>query len=337
MTLPDSHNSSPLTVAIIGAGQVGTQHARAFSQLGADVRVLGIADVDEGRASELASTYDGRAFTRYQELLELAPDIAVICLPHNLHLAAAKEAVQVGCHILMEKPLAHTMEDARAIVETCRSSGVLLTVSFVHRYRMEFLKAKELIAGGKIGTPAVAVDNFCSQGGHHVPGWVWRKSESGGGPLMYGAIHSLDRLRWLLDSEVEEVFARSVTYSQDVDVEDGLLATLVFANGCLATLIVNSPGYVVTPRSWDTEIFGSEARIRVRTRQYLDYTSDSHAYRLDVTRDDNFGAQAREFVAAIREGREPWISGEDGLRAQEVAMAIYRSAEMRQPQSVKYE
>jgi len=337
VTSTTSQDPSSLTVAIVGAGQVGTQHARAFSQLGASVRVLGIADVDEQRATELASTYGGRAFTRYQELLELAPDIAVICLPHNLHLGAAVDAAQAGCHVLMEKPLAHTMEDARAIVDTCLSNGVLLTVSFVHRYRTELLKAKELITGGEIGTPAVAIDSFCSQGGRHVPGWVWRKSESGGGPLMYGAIHSLDRLRWLLDSEVEEVFARSVTYSQDVDVEDGLLATLAFANGCLATLIVNSPGYVVTPRSWDTEIFGSEARIRVRTREYLEYTSDFHAYRLDVTRDDNFGAQAREFVAAIREGREPWITGEDGLRAQEVAMAIYRSAELRQPQSVKYD
>jgi len=136
---------------------------------------------------------------------------------------------------------------------------------------------------------------------------------------------------------VEEVFARSVTYSQDVDVEDGLLATLMFANGCLATLIVNSPSYLVTPRAWDTEIYGSQARIRVRTRQYLEFTSDSRAYRLDVTRDDHFAAQAREFVTAIREGREPWISGEDGLRAQVVAMAIYRSAELGQPQRVIYE
>jgi predicted dehydrogenase len=324
-------------VAIIGAGQVGAQHVRAFSQLASDVRVLGVADIDEQRATELASTCDASVFTRYQELLELAPDIAVICLPHNLHLAAAVDAAQAGCHIVMEKPLAHTMADARAIVETCRSSGVMLTVSFVHRYRTEFLKAKELIASGQIGRPAVAIDNFCSQGGPHVPGWVWRKDESGGGPLMYGAIHSLDRLRWLLDSEVEEVFARCVTYSQNVDVEDGLLATLVFANGCLATLIVNSPGYVVTPRVWDTEVYGSEARIRVRTRKYLEYTSDSRSYRLDITRDDNFGAQAREFVAAIREGREPWITGEDGLRAQKVAMAIYRSAELKQPQRVNYE
>ena len=337
MTLRTSQNPRSLTVAIVGAGQAGEQHARAFSQLDADVRVVGVADIDERRATELASTCGARAVTQYQELLKLAPDIAVICLPHNLHFAAAADAAQAGCHVLMEKPLAHTMEDARAIVETCRGYGVLLTVGFVHRYRTEFLKAKELIAGGKIGTPSIAIDNFCSQGGQHVPGWVWRKRKAGGGPLMYGGIHTLDRMRWLLDSEVEEVFARSVTYSQDVDVEDGLLATLIFANGCLATLIMNSPSYLVTPRAWDTEVYGSEARIRVRTRHYLEFTSDSHAYRLDVTRDDNFGAQAREFVAAIREGREPGVTGEDGLRAQEVAMAIYRSAELRQPQRVNYE
>jgi len=200
VTLTTSRNPSPLTVAIVGAGQVGEQHAGAFSRLGADVRILGVADIDLRRATELAATCGARAFHRYQDLLQLGPDIAVICLPHHLHLAAAVDAAQAGSHVLMEKPLAHTMQDARAIVETCHSQGVLLTVGFVHRYRTEFLRAKELIATGKIGTPAIAVDNFCSQGGRHVSGWVWRKSEAGGGPLMYGAIHALDRLRWLLDS-----------------------------------------------------------------------------------------------------------------------------------------
>lgn len=333
MPSPTQADRSTLTVAIVGAGQVGQQHTRAFAQLSPDVRVIGVADIDEQRAAELAAVCGARAFTDYRPLLELAPDITVICLPHHLHREAGLAAAAVGSHILMEKPLAHTLEDAHAILDGCRQYGVLLSVGFVHRYRTEFQQAHRLIASGQIGTPAVAIDNFCSQGGIHPSGWVWQKWQAGGGVLMYGGIHSVDRLRWLLDSEVEEVFARAVTYSQDVDVEDGLVGTLVFANGCLATLVENSPGYLVTPRVWDTEIYGSQGRVRVRTREYLEFSSDSHAYCLNVTRDDNFAAQAREFVAAVRERREPWITGEDGLRALEVAMAIYRSAELGQPVS----
>jgi len=331
MPSPAQADRSTLTVAIVGAGQVGQQHTRAFAQLSPDVHIIGIADIDEQRAAELAAICGARAFTDYQALLDLAPDIAVICLPHHLHREAGLTAAAAGSHILMEKPLAHTVEDAYAILDGCRQHGVLLSVGFVHRYRTEFQQAYQLITSGQIGTPAIAIDNFCSQGGVHVPGWVWRKQHAGGGVLMYGGIHSIDRLRWLLDSEVQEVFARAVTYSQDVDVEDGLLATLIFANGCLATLAENSPCYLVTPRVWDTEIYGSQGRVRVRTREYLEFSSDSHAYRLNVTRDDNFAAQAREFVAAVWERREPWITGKDGLRALEVAMAIYRSAELGQP------
>jgi UDP-N-acetylglucosamine 3-dehydrogenase len=326
--------TATLTVGIIGAGQVAQQHTRAFSQLAPEVSIIGIADIDADRAAEMAATCDAQAFTDYQELLDLAPDIAVVCLPHALHLEAGIAAAEAGCHLLMEKPLANTLEAGHAIVDSCRENDVLLTISFVHRYRTELQQARRLIADGKIGTPATAIDNFCSQGGPHVPQWVWEKRQAGGGVLMYGGIHSLDRLRWLVDSEVKEVFARTSTYSQDVDVEDGLAATLVFENGCLATLFENAPKYRVTPRAWDTEIYGSQACIRIRTREHLEFTSETQAYRLNVARDDNFGAQAREFVTAVQEQRGPWISGEDGLRALEIALAIYQSAESGRPVSL---
>jgi UDP-N-acetylglucosamine 3-dehydrogenase len=323
-----------LTVGLIGVGQVGQRHAEAFAGLAPGVRIIGVADVDEELAADVAATYDTRPFADYQELLDLAPDIAVISLPHHLHREAGVAAAEAGSHILMEKPLAHTLEDAHAILEVCRQRDVRMTISFVHRYRTELQRAARVIADGDVGIPAVALDNFCSQGGSHPPGWVWEKEKAGGGVLMYGGIHSIDRLRWLLDSDVEEVFACTATYSQRVDVEDGLTATVVFENGCLATLFENSPAYLVTPRFWDTEIYGSQGCVRVRTGQHIEYTSESQAYRLDVERDDNFGAQAREFVSALREHREPWITGQDGLRALEVAMAIYRSSESRQPVSL---
>jgi predicted dehydrogenase len=322
---------SALTVAIVGAGQVGQRHGRAFAQLGPDVRVVGVADVDEGRAAELAATCGARAFTDYRALLELGPDVTVICLPHHLHREAGLAAAAAGSHILMEKPLAHTLEDAHAIVDGCRRYGVRLAVGFVHRYRVEFQRARQLIASGQIGIPAMATDVFGISGGTHVPGWVWQKRYSGGGIVMYSGIHSIDWQCWLLDSEVEQVFAQAMTYGQDADVENGVVATLVFANGCLGTLIGNQPNYLVTFRTRDTEVYGSQARIRIRSGEYLDFNSDAQAYCMDVTRDDPFATQAQDFVAAIREQRDPWITGEDGLRALAVTMALYRSAELGQP------
>ncbi len=124
-------DGSTLTVAIVGAGQVGQRHGQAFAQLSPDVCVAGVADVDEGRAAELAATCGARAFTDYRALLELGPDITVICLPHHLHREAGLAAAAAGIHILMEKPLAHTLEDAHAIVDGCRQHGVRLAVGFL--------------------------------------------------------------------------------------------------------------------------------------------------------------------------------------------------------------
>ncbi len=324
-----------VTVGIVGAGQVGQKHAQAFARLGPDVQVLGVADVDARRAADLAASCGTRAFEDYRALLGLTPDIAVICLPHHLHREVGLAAAEAGSHILMEKPLANTLEDAHAILEACRKGGVRLTVSFVHRYRVEFQEAYRLIRAGKIGTPVAMVDLFGLPGGNHVPAWVWQKRCSGGGILMYSGIHSVDWQRWLLGAEVEEVFCRTLTYGPGMDVENGLVATLAFANSCVGTVIGNQPPYQVTPCTRETEIYGTSGCLRIRSGEHLTYSSDTEAYRLEVNRDDPFVTQAGEFVRSVREGREPWITGEHGLRALEICLAIYRSAEVNRPVPVR--
>ena len=122
--------------------------------------------------------------------------------------------MDAGCHILMEKPLAHTLEDARTIVTACRRRGRRLATSFVHRFRDEWQQAQRLIAEGRIGNPALAIDVFSTPNHTHAAEWVWHKDTCGGGVLMYTGIHAVDRLRWLLDSEVEEVTARAIRYAR---------------------------------------------------------------------------------------------------------------------------
>lgn len=320
-----------LTIGILGAGQAGQRHAQAFVRLRDGVRILGVADADEARAQALAAACGAQAFTDYHSLLERRPRAVVIALPHHLHREAALTAAAAGAHILMEKPLAHTLEDARAIVEACRQRGVHLAVGFVHRYRVEFQEAHRLIAAGEIGAVTAVVDVFGLPGGAHVPAWVWQRQCSGGGILLYSGIHSVDWQRWLVGSEVTEVYGRAGTYATGIDVEDSLMGTLTFASGALGALVGNQPGYAVAPRTRLTEIYGTEGCLRLRVGERLELCREDRSYRLDVAHDDPFLAQAQEFVAALREGRPPWISGEDGLRAQEICAAMYRSAEQNRP------
>ena len=190
-------DQSEITVAIIGAGQVGQRHGQVFAGLGPSVQVVGVADTDEQRAADLGAVAGCPHFTDYRQLLELAPDITVIALPHALHRTAALAAAEAGCHILMEKPLAATLEDARAIIDSCQQREVLMTVSFVHRYRTEFQQAHRLISQGQLGKVTLIVDNFGLPGGSYIPDWVWHDQRLGGGILMYSGIHSIDWQCWL--------------------------------------------------------------------------------------------------------------------------------------------
>jgi predicted dehydrogenase len=322
-----------LRVGIIGAGQAGERHAVAFTAA-AGVAVVGIADVIEARGTALAKRFGATPFTDWRHMLDSGLDILVVSLPHNLHVAPAEAAAVAGVHVLMEKPLATTIADGERIVAACDTSGVKLTTSFVHRYRDELQTARRWIDEGQIGTPQVACEMMNSQGGSHLPAWVTQKEAAGGGFLMYGAVHGVDRLRWLLGSEVTTVTAQTRRFNPTAEVEDSVLALLTFANGASTTLTANAPPYWAQPAHWETQINGSAGMVRVRTRHWAELSNNQVATRLETQTAGgrlgehyNFVRQAEEFVAAIREDREPRITGQDGLRALEVCRAIYRSAE----------
>lgn len=322
-----------LRVGIIGAGQAGERHAVGFA-VAAGATVVGIADVIEARGAALARRFGATPFTDWRQMLDRGLDILVVSLPHNQHVAPAEAAAAAGVHVLMEKPLATTIADGQRIVAACETAGVKLTTSFVHRYRDELQTARRWIDEGRIGLPQVACEVMNSQGGSHLPAWVTQKEAAGGGFLMYGAIHGLDRLRWLLASEVTTVTAQTRCSDPTAEVEDSVLALLTFASGASATLTANAPPYWAQPAHWETQINGSAGMVRLRTRHWAELSNNQVATRLEthtaagrLGEHYNFIRQAEEFLAAIRKDREPSITGRDGLRALQVCRAIYRSAE----------
>lgn len=330
-----------LRVGIIGAGQAGERHAVGFAAT-EGATLVAIADVVEVRASELASRFGAEAFTDWREMLSAGLDILVVSLPHNMHVEPALAAAEHGVHVLMEKPLATTLEDAEKIVEVSKSAGVKLTISFVHRFREELQIARRWIDEGQLGKAQILRETMNGQRGNHLPKWVTQKAIAGGGVLMYSAIHGLDRLRWLADSEVVSVTAQTRHYSTDSDVEDGVIALLNFASGATATLCANAPAYRAQPAHWDTEIYGDKGMLRLRTRQWAELSSDYCNEHVDTEKISseqgphyNFARQAKEFITAIREEREPLITGEDGLKSLELALAIYHSAETGQSVNLK--
>jgi predicted dehydrogenase len=314
-----------LRVGVIGAGGVAGRHAEAYAE-NADAAIVAVADPDASAREALALRHGASAFPSYEDLLaDGSVDAVSVCVPHDLHLPVGLAAAAAGVHTLMEKPLALDLAEADAMIDAASAAGIVLMTGFVHRFRAEVLEARRLLVEGAIGTPATALDRFAAPGGDHPPAWVWDRARAGGGVLMYGGIHAVDRLRWLLAAEVESVYARAHRYGGCGDVEDGLLALLTFANGVTACLFENSPPYG-GPGGWATEIFGSDGAVRIQTGEWVESTRAGETLTVGAEDERHFHRQIDEFVAAVRERRPPSVTGQDGRAALAVALAIYEAA-----------
>jgi predicted dehydrogenase len=326
-------SGATLRVGLIGAGQVAEDHALAYARNPHAV-LTAVADVDAERAATLARPHGAASFASFEELLsaELV-DAVSVCVPHDLHLPVALATASAGIHMLMEKPIANSLEEADRMISAVEEAGLTMMIGFVHRFRKEVLEARRLLDEGLVGQPATALDRFCSLGGEHPPSWVWSKQHAGGGVLMYGGIHAIDRLLWLLRSSVTRVFARQHNYAGYGDVEDGLVALLEFASGVTASLFENSPPYG-RPGGWATEIFGDLGAIRIQTGEFTEATATSRSFTIRADDSLHFEREIDEFVSAVLEGRQPSVPPAAGRDSLAVALAIYESARAGAPVSL---
>lgn len=315
-----------MRVGIVGAGQVAARHAAAYAAH-PETTLVAVVEPVRARGEALADTHAAGWWASIDDLFaDSEVDAVSVCVPHDLHREICAAAYAVGAHVLLEKPIANTLEDADAIVAAAQEAGVVLMLGFVHRFRSEALEAKRLVDEGAIGVPATALDRFSSLGGHHPPSWVWERGRAGGGVLMYGGIHAIDRLRWLLHQEIVSVTARAHRTYGFGDVEDGLVALLDFSGDASGALFENSPPFG-RPGGWSTEVFGSEGAIRIQTGEWLELTTKAGTVRFDAADELHFEREIGEFVAAVTEGRPPSVTGDAGRAALVAALAAYQSAE----------
>ncbi len=320
-----------LRVGIIGAGQVGERQAVGFATAeGAEI--TGIADIVLKRAKALCERFGGIAVADWRQLMALDLDILVVCLPHDNHVEPTEAAAEHGVHVLMEKPIATTMHDGQRIVNLCYEAGVKLTVSFVHRFRDECQFARKWLDEGRIGSPQIVRGVMTAPRKPELPAWVTSKETAGGGVMMYSAVHEVDRLRWLVNSDVVSIAGQTRRWDLGSEVEDGAVALLTFANGAAASLTANAPSYWAQPALWETEIWGTEGMLRIG-RGGVEISSNRLQTRLETQtaasrlgEHYNFVRQAQAFVTAINEDTEPAVTARDGLESLRVVMALYESA-----------
>ena len=314
-----------------------TQNVRALP----DVELIGFSDTDPARGQHFAELYGLRWFPTHEALLAEKPDGVIVCSENARHKELALLAAEAGAHVLCEKPLATTAEDARAIVEACERAGVLLMTAFPMRFSAPVVEVKKALAAGTLGhVYGCSATNQGQLPRLHTAyprDWFVDGELAGGGAAADHIVHVADLLRWYLGSEVVEVYAEMnrVFYRSEVsDVETGGLVMLTFANGTFATIDFSwsKPANYPTWGGLTMELVGENGLVTLDPfRQVVSVYDQEKSPRWAYWGSDANQAMIAEFVAAIREGRAPAITGEDGYRAVEIVLAAYRSAEQGQP------
>ena len=305
------------------------------------VELLGVTDDDSLRGQRIAAENHARYFHSYEDLFEAKPDGVIICTENNRHRTLVEMAASRGVHVLCEKPIATTLEDARAIVDACEKAGVLLMTAFPMRFSAPLLEIKAGLDRGDFGD--IYCFNATNQG--ELPtkhrAWFVDPELAGGGAIMDHTVHLVDIMRWFTGSEVETMYARSnkVFHADEVEVETGALEMLTFENDVFATIDASWS----RPQYWPTWGGLTFEMVTQRGAVVVDaFRQNLNVYRHDWQRSnwaywgsDMNHAMMSDFADAIRENRPPWVTGVDGLRAVEATLAAYESDRTGQTVQVK--
>lgn len=313
-------------------GFVSFAHMHAFSYAsalkGLGITPVGIYDDDAGRGQQMAERFGTTFYDTTDGLLAETLDGVIICSENSNHQAHVEAAAGRVPYILCEKPIATSVEAAKAMIDTCEQAGGKLQIAFPMRFSPPVQRLKALLESGSLGKLVAAK---CTNHGRMPGGWFIDREKAGGGAVIDHTVHVVDVLRWMLKTEVTEVYAevgQSLMHPDDID--DAGMLTFSLENGMFGTLDTSwsRPDSYATWGDVTLEILGERGLVRVDAfNQRLTLTSTP----AQKTEWVGWGSDAdlglvRDFLETIETGREPSISGTDGLRALEVALAAYESA-----------
>jgi UDP-N-acetylglucosamine 3-dehydrogenase len=317
-------------------GLVSFAHVHApglATTLGAlqQVEFTGIHDDDQQRGRAAASAHGARWHPTLEGLLG-ASEAIVIASTNVDHRRYTEAAAKAHVHVLCEKPLATTTADARAMIDACRAAGVQLGTAFPVRGSPALMALREAIASGALGRiRAVRATNP----GQYPGSWFGDKHLAGGGAAMDHTVHAADAIRWLTGAEFIRVHAELGSFIYGLEVEDCGVLTCDIAGGAFVSIDCSwsRPQTFPTWGGVTLHVVGEKATVDIDVfRQALTHYDDTAGRtRLLGWGDDLTARMVAAFVDAILAGRPVPISGEDGLRALEVVVAAYGSAQVGRP------
>jgi predicted dehydrogenase len=322
-------------LAVLGCGRIARRHAEAASALRGEI-ALSFASRDREKAESYRRSFGGvAAFGSYEAAVgDPSVHAVLICTPHHRHLDDALMAAARGKHILVEKPIARSLEETDRIIEAAKAEGVTLMVAENFHFMPAFRLVSRYLANGWVGE--LRQIQISARGLRLGRDWRFSREMVGGGALIDGGIHYVHLLRqW--GGRVNTLYALSPPKTLDLLEGEDTVSLLAGMDGGVVGFLSNSWGTPGMPRFQWSVLSGTEGSIFADHRGRVTFVRSHRGRRLRFFWRDLRGHQAmlREFADAVRRGRPPEMDGSEGRRDLAVVLAAYRSIAERQPVTVE--
>lgn len=338
--------------ALIGCGRIAPNHIVAAVKNSLDI--VAVCDLVPQRMEDvLKQTPESirgtvRRYTNYAQMLhDMKPELVAIATESGKHAAIALDCIAAGCHVIIEKPIALSLDDADRIISLAREQDVLVCANHQNRFNRSVQKIREALDAGRFGNLLYGTAHVrWNRGPQYYEQAPWRGTwAQDGGALMNQSIHNIDLLRWMMGDEVEEVFAYTDNMMHDfIEAEDLGLAVIKFANGSYG-MIEGTTNIFPHNLEETLYLFGHDGTVKAGGKSvniieewlFKDKRDDAdhvkETYRENPPSVYGFGHTPlyADMVSAILDGRQPYVTGEDGRRALELVLAIYLSASEHRP------
>ena len=314
-----------MRVGIVGAGYIAAAHASAYAHTDG-VDVVAVADHVPEKAERLARRVGATPAADLNDVLRAGPDLVSICTPTPSHHDLVLHALDAGVHVLCEKPVARTLAEGEAIVAAAEAATGTVMVGHVSRFEPDHRRAQQLVARGRIGPLRMMSQSItCTMPDWSEGGWLADPAQSGG-PILDLAVHSLDFLAWVNQSQPVRV--RAVARDTDRGPATYALITLRYDNGALGLVETSWAHPEAHGFQLSTELVGADGRIAWGYDGLVGgvlHAADGTTTRWDPLGDRGFRSEVAAMVGAVRTGGPAPVSAAEGLAALRTALAAIES------------
>lgn len=333
-----------MNFAIIGCGFIAKKHAKAIEAING-AKLIAVSDKVPSAMQPYVEEYGADAYEDLDEMLSRKDiDVVCVCTPTGLHASIAIKAANAKKHIILEKPIAMTLEETDEIIDVCKKNKVKLAIVHPNRFRPVVMELRKILDSNMLGkiSHANAIVNW-NRNQEYYDQSYWRGTKAfDGGALMNQAIHNLDLLLWFMGEPVE-VFSMEATRIRNIEAEDVSVGLVKFNSGALGVVQASTSVYKQNFEESIT-IFGEKGTVKIGGKNaiFFDHLEvegmseeEINALKEEIKKDP-FGVPGHQriiedLIEAIKEDREPAVSGEEGRKSLELVLSFYESAKTNQP------